>query len=111
VAFEPLRCRLVHLTTTVDAAPELAAMRAKLDKHLGKARGLLDKADARCRLAKKGPAKKSLRMTKKRLAMLGKVLHAKPSRSVPAGVTEPIMRSASSLGADVLRLSSTLVCR
>jgi len=110
VAFEPLRCRLVELAAAVDDAPELAAVRAKLDRHVGKARGLFEKADARCRLAKKAPAKRSLRMTKKRLAMLRKALHAKPARSLPAGVTEPIMRDASTLGADVSTLSHTLAC-
>jgi hypothetical protein len=86
-------------------------MRAKLDRHLGKARSLFEKADARCRLTKKGPAKKNLRMTKKRLAMLAKALHGKPARSLPAGVTEPITRRATALGADVLTLSRTIVCR
>ena len=86
-------------------------MRPTLDRHLGKARGLFDKADARCRLAKKGRAKKSLRMTKKRLAMLAKTLHGKPARSLPTGVTDPIMRRATALGADVLTLSRTIVCR
>ena len=95
----------------MDAAPALAAMRPKLDRHLGKARALFDRADAHCRLAKKGPAKKGLRMTRKRLAMLRKALHGKPARSFPADVTEPIMRSATALGADVLTLSHTIVCR
>jgi hypothetical protein len=95
---------------TVDDAPALAAVRAKLDRHLGKARGLFDKADARCRRAKKGPAKRGLRMAKKRLGMLGKALNAKSARSLPVGVTEPIMRDASTLGADVLTLSRKLAC-
>jgi hypothetical protein len=95
----------------VDAAPALAGMRPKLDRHLGKARALFDRADARCRLAKKGPAKKSLRMTKKRLAMLAKALHGKSGRSLPAGVSEPIMLRATALGADVRTLSRTIVCR
>jgi len=94
----------------VDATPALAVMRPTLDRHLGKARGLFDKADARCHLAKKGPAKKSLRMTKKRLRMVGKALHGKPARSLPAGVTDPIMRRATALGVDVLTLSNTIVC-
>jgi hypothetical protein len=112
VAFAPLRCRLDDLTTTIDGASALASMRARLDKHLLKARRMLDKAEARCRVAKRGPAKRSLRTVRKRLKLVGRVLVAKPvRRTAPPDVTDPIARTAAGLGTDVRALATSIDCR
>ena len=111
VAFVPLRCRLVDLTTTIGVAPELTPMRPKLGKHLAKARRLLDKAEARCQLTKRGPAKRSLRMVRKQLKVVGKALLGKPvRRTVPPAVTDPLARTTAALGTDVRTLATSMVC-
>jgi hypothetical protein len=87
-------------------------MRSDLDRHLGKAKGLLDKAEARCESAKRGPAKRSLRLVRRRLAKIGKALERSLARrTISSAVTAPIARSAAALATDVRALSSTLGCR
>jgi hypothetical protein len=112
VAFAPLRCRLVGLTTTIDHAAELAVMRSHLDRHLGKARLHFDRAEARCGLAKRGPAKRSLRNVRRRLVKIGKMLQPKSVRNaVPPNVADPIAGTAAALGIDVRALAAALACR
>ena len=112
VAFTPLRCRLTGLVTTIGDTPDLNPMRAKLAKHLAKAQRLFDKAEARCQVAKRKPAKRSLRMARRRLVKVGKMLLAKPARrTVPPGVTDPIARTATTLGTDLRTLASAIACK
>ncbi len=111
VAFAPLRCRLAGLTATIDDTTELAPMRAHLDRHLGRARTLLDKAEARCGLAKRAPAKRGLRGVRRRLGKVGRMLQMKlVRRTVPTTVTDPLVRRTSALAGDVRTLSAGLVC-
>jgi hypothetical protein len=87
-------------------------MREKLDRHLAKARRMFDRADQRCQLAKRGPAKRNLRLVRKRLKMVGKALVGKPvRRTVPTDVTDPIARTAATLGIDVRTLATSILCR
>jgi hypothetical protein len=112
VAFGSLRCRLSELVTAVDTTAELAPMRGDLDRHLGKARSLFDKAEARCQVAKRGPAKRNLRLVRRRLGKVGKTLRRSLSqRAISSAVTDPIARSAAAIAADVRILSSGLGCR
>jgi len=87
-------------------------VRAELDRHLGKARTLLDKAEVRCDGAKRGPAKRSLRQMRRRLARIGRTLQrGLVRRTVSSAVTDPIARRAAALAADVRILSAGLGCR
>jgi hypothetical protein len=87
-------------------------MRADLDRHLGKARSLFDKAEERCESAKRGPAKRSLRGVRRRLGRVGKALRKSlVRRTISSAVTDPITRSAAALATDVRTLSTSLGCR
>ena len=87
-------------------------MRPHLDRRLGKARRHFDKAEARCGLTKRGPAKRSLQQVRRRLVKVGKMLQPKSARAaIPAGIADPIARSATALGVDVRALASALACR
>ena len=86
-------------------------MRSHLDRHLGKARLHFDKAEARCGLAKSGPAKRSLRNVRRRLVKIGKMLRPKSTRvAVPPGIADPIANTAAALGFDVRALAAALAC-
>jgi len=83
-----------------------------MERHLAKAMALFDKAQSRCQLAKRGPAKRSLRLVRKRLVKVGKALRSKLARkTLPPTVTDPIGHEASALGLDVRALATTISCR
>jgi hypothetical protein len=87
-------------------------MRPGLDRHLGRAQTLFDEAEDRCARAKRGPAKRSLRLVRRRLGRVGKALQRRLARrTVASTVTAPIARRAVALAADVRVLSTTLGCR
>jgi hypothetical protein len=112
LSFDTIACRLADLDAALDATPDMAAVRAPVDRHLGKARALVGKAESRCTLEKRGPARKSLRMARQRLRLLGKALHARPVRkTVPAALVEPIDRAATALAADLRTFTTGLSCR
>jgi hypothetical protein len=100
------------LATEVDDTPALAPMRDHMERHLAKAMALFDKAQSRCQLAKRRPAKRSLRLVRQRLVKVGKALRSKLARkTLPPTVTDPIGREASALGLDVRALATTISCR
>jgi hypothetical protein len=87
-------------------------MRDHMERHLAKAMVLFDKAESRCRLAKRGPAKRSLRLVRQRLVKVGKALRSKLARkTLPPTVTDPIRTETSTLGLDVRALATTISCR
>jgi hypothetical protein len=87
-------------------------MRLELDRHLGKAKSLFDKAETRCESAKRGPAKRSLRLVRRRLGKVGKTLQRGVThRAIAPGVSDSIARRTAALAADVRTLSSVLGCR
>jgi hypothetical protein len=109
VAFDSLRCRLVGFTTEVGEMPALPPIR--LDRHLGRARVLLDGADDRCRAAKRGPAKHRLRMMRKRLMLVGRVLGSAHARQAePGDVMQRLRSEVGLLAADVRALARDLTC-
>jgi hypothetical protein len=107
----PLRCRLTSLSSAVDGEAALAAMRDGLDRHLRKGETFLDQAESRCGAGRKGPARRSLRMMRRRLARIGKAMHAKPvRRTIAPAVTDPIMRAAAGLASDARTFAGRLTC-
>jgi hypothetical protein len=92
--------------------PSMAAVRGPIDRHLGKARVLVGKAETHCAEAKRGPARKCLRMLRRRLRMLGKALRARAVRkAVSPALVDPIGRAAATLANDVRTFTSDLTCR
>jgi hypothetical protein len=92
--------------------PELAAVRGPFDRHLAKAHALTQKAAARCELAKRGPARKGLRLLRRRLRMLGKAIRSQAQgRAVPPVVIEALAADAAALADDVRALAARLSCR
>jgi hypothetical protein len=90
----------------IDAASELASMRQRLDRHLGKARTALDGAGTACGLEKRGPAKRRLRAVRKRLRRLAKTLR----HGDPPAVTVPLVERAQALAAEARALGISLTC-
>jgi len=87
-------------------------MRDHMERHLAKAMVLFDKAASRCQLAKRGPAKRSLRLVRQRLVKVGKALRSKLARkTLPPTVTDPIRTETSTLGLDVRALATTISYR
>jgi hypothetical protein len=106
-----IACGLEALDASADAVPALSPLRASFDRHLTKARALAHKADARCAQAKRGPARKGLRLLRQRLGMVGKSLRTRPVRTaVPSEVLDPLLRAAAALADDVRRLATSLAC-
>jgi hypothetical protein len=86
-------------------------MRSSIDQRLAVARTKLDTAQARCQVAARGPAARSLRGMRRRLRRVGKLLDAlQTHRSIPPAVTTPIRGDALSLAADARSLALGLVC-
>jgi hypothetical protein len=86
-------------------------MRPPLDRHLSRARTLLDGADDRCRVAKRGPAKHGLRMMRKRLTNVGRLLGSTHTRqSVPDDVTRRLRDEVLLLATDTRTLGRSLTC-
>ena len=111
VAFLPLRCRFTVLGATIDAEAALAPMRPPLDRQFGKARTLFERAESRCEAAKHGLARRSLRLSRRRLRMVNKTLRTMLARhTASAGVIDPIARTSATLGADIGALASRLAC-
>ena len=111
IAFTSLRCRLTSLATSVDGTSELAQMRAALDRHLRKAHALFDHAESRCGAGRAKPARRNLRMSRKRVVMIATAMHAKlVRRRISPDVSTPIVRASAALASDMRTLATHLLC-
>jgi len=106
VEFASLRCRLGALTTRIGGVGELDPMRVRLDRNLGKARHLLDVAGASCDVAKRGPAKRRLRMMRRRLVRVAKTLR----KGGAPTITAPIVQTTQALATDTRAFAAVLSC-
>jgi hypothetical protein len=83
-------------------------MRVRIDKHLVRAGKLLGRSDDRCTAAKRGPARRSLRLVGRHLGRVRHVL--KVAHEARAETIASLSGDAISLRADTLELVHGLVC-
>jgi hypothetical protein len=110
-SYTSLQCRLTVIDTALTQALTLGTLRARFTRHLDRSRIKLDRSEARCRNAQRGPARRSLRQFRMRILAVGRRLRSKPvRRTLPPSMTGPLAPEVETLAADARLLGRTLAC-
>jgi hypothetical protein len=84
-------------------------MRGRIDKHLVRAGRLLGRSDDRCAAAKRGPARRSLRLVGRHLGRVKRMLKAAAREAHPQTIAS-LSGDTVALRTDTLALVHRLVC-